>query len=86
MIRDEGYGGAMIWALDLDDYLGMCGTRWPLLTAVRTGLTGSYVPQTTKPKPGPENEVQREPESKPEPKPEPTSPSTTSESKDNRHN
>ena len=31
-VRKAGLGGAMIWAMDLDDYKGVCGTKAPLLT------------------------------------------------------
>ena len=37
-LKREGLGGAVIWAIDLDDFLGLCGKRWPLLTAVRSSL------------------------------------------------
>ena len=35
-IKENGFGGGMIWALDLDDFKGeFCGCgKYPLLTAI----------------------------------------------------
>ena len=36
---EQGFGGVMLWALDLDDFTGHCGAgRYPLLRAVNVAL------------------------------------------------
>ena len=37
-VKEMRLGGAMIWAVDLDDYLGSCGARWPLLSTMNRQL------------------------------------------------
>lgn len=42
-IKEHGYGGAMTFAIDMDDYNGVCGDKNPLLKVMNDKLRG-YVP------------------------------------------
>ena len=37
----------MVWAIDLDDNIGVCGSKWPLLSAMRRGLGLQSIPANT---------------------------------------
>jgi hypothetical protein len=40
-VKDNGLGGAMIWSVETDDFLGVCGAgKFPLLVAINSVLTG----------------------------------------------
>ena len=41
-VKSNGFGGGMIWAIDLDDYLGECGEKWPLLNTMNRVLKCKY--------------------------------------------
>jgi chitinase len=38
--------GAMVWSIETDDFLGLCGSKFPLLEALRTVLNGGSLPST----------------------------------------
>ncbi|XP_067672467.1 chitotriosidase-1-like [Haliotis asinina] len=37
-VIDNGFGGVMVWALDMDDFSGICGKAFPLMNAVNNAF------------------------------------------------
>lgn len=35
----------MVWAIDMDDFQGLCGDRNPLMNVIHEGLEGYNVPE-----------------------------------------
>lgn len=42
-LKEKKYLGAMVWAVDMDDFRGLCGSVNPLMTAIYDGLKGYTV-------------------------------------------
>lgn len=40
-VKEMNLAGASVWAIDLDDFKGLCHEKWPLLNVVRKHLLGS---------------------------------------------
>jgi hypothetical protein len=39
-VQEMNLGGVFVWAADLDDFKGVCGVKWPLLSTINRHLRG----------------------------------------------
>lgn len=39
-VKDMELGGVFVWSADLDDFKGICGEKWPLMSALKNYLKG----------------------------------------------
>lgn len=44
--KKMGLGGGMIWSIDTDDFLGVSGTKFPLLRAINEALENVSIKTT----------------------------------------
>ncbi|KAL0110197.1 hypothetical protein PUN28_013683 [Cardiocondyla obscurior] len=61
-INSLGLGGAMLWSIETDDFLGNCGEKYPLLKTLYAGLKGGAPVEPPKPTERPPQTTQQPPQ------------------------
>lgn len=47
-IITSGLAGAAAWAIDMDDFRGLCGPNFPILKTIASALRGNHICITNK--------------------------------------